>query len=672
MNKNLLLILNIVIVLAIVGFLLIPQQPTNNTNSNLNTFKTQAEFLKAVESLNPNYGNVYTTSGLMVEKAVSINSSGTNSDKMDYSRTNNQVKGVDEGDIIKTDGKYIYSIKSQQSSYRYYVNNNNNIKTNGNVVFIIKATPANDASIQSTIDFNNDFTPEQLFINKDKLVVIGNTSYDFKKDKYYISENNNKITIPKNYYNPMFTTIKVYDVSNKSKPKLLKSTDFEGNFLTSRMINNYVYLVVNSYIRNYKDNPTVYDLIPLYRESNDNNKFTNIAKYNEIGYVKPLYGKNFLTVASISLDNLNINKQTILGNSQTVYSSKNNLYTVQTIFSNHNIGVMPLGVNKTNQRTKTETEIPKTLISRFNLNNGKISYESTGDVNGAILNQFSMDESNDYFRIATTVNSYNYSENKDESYNNIFVLNKDLNVVGKIEGIAPGEKIYSARFIGNRVYLVTFRHIDPLFVIDLKDPKNPNILGKLKIPGYSDYLHPYDETHLIGVGKEVDASIDADKIHTEGAVYYTAIQGVKLALFDVSDVSNPIEMYKEVIGDRGSSTPVANDHKAFLFDKQKNLLVLPVTVAKLKEGQSKNQQGDFVFNGDYVYNLDLKNGFKLKGKITQYDTNEAFVKSGYYFRGEYDILRNLFINNTLYSFSNNRLQLNNLQTLDLIKKINLN
>ena len=95
------------------------------------------------------------------------------------------------------------------------------------------------------------------------------------------------------------------------------------------------------------------------------------------------------------------------------------------------------------------------------------------------------------------------------------------------------------------MYLVTFRHIDPLFVIDLKNPKNPKILGKLKIPGYSDYLHPYDETHLIGVGKEVDASIDADKIHTEGAVYYTAIQGVKLALFDVSDVSHPIEMRSE-------------------------------------------------------------------------------------------------------------------------------
>ena len=131
-------------------------------------------------------------------------------------------------------------------------------------------------------------------------------------------------------------------------------------------------------------------------------------------------------------------------------------------------------------------------------------------------------------------------------------------------------------------------------------------------------------------------------------------------------------MYKEVIGDRGSSTPVANDHKAFLFDKQKNLLVIPITVAKLKDGQPKNQQGDFVFNGDYVYNLDLKNGFKLRGKVTQYDTNEPFVKSGYYFRGKYNIIRNLFIDNILYSFSDNALQLNNLKTLNLIKKISLN
>jgi uncharacterized secreted protein with C-terminal beta-propeller domain len=243
-------------------------------------------------------------------------------------------------------------------------------------------------------------------------------------------------------------------------------------------------------------------------------------------------------------------------------------------------------------------------------------------------------------------------------------LDGALKATGALEDVAPGESIYAVRFMGKRVYLVTFLHVDPLFVIDLSKPAEPQILGKLKIPGYSDYLQPYDETHLIGIGKEVDASIDADLIHTENAVYYTAIQGVKLALFDVSDVANPIEVYKEVIGDRGTESLAAQDHKSFLFDKEKGLVVIPVTLAQLKPGQPKNTQGEYVFQGAYVYNLTLETGFSLKGKVTHYDTNEAFEKSGeYFYGGQSDITRSIYINNVLYTLSQSRLQLNDLTSM---------
>jgi inhibitor of cysteine peptidase len=291
-----------------------------------------------------------------------------------------------------------------------------------------------------------------------------------------------------------------------------------------------------------------------------------------------------------------------------------------------------------------------------------VTYVATGKAKGHILNQFAMDEHDGYFRIATTISGY--VNNRDTSTNNVYVLDSALKATGALEDVAPGESIYAVRFMGKRAYMVTFLHVDPLFVIDLSQPAAPRILGKLKIPGYSDYLHPYDETHLIGIGKEVDASIDANLVHTENAVYYTAIQGVKLALFDVKDVANPIEVYKEVIGDRGTESLAAQDHKAFLFDKEKGLLVIPVTLAELKPGQPKNMQGEYVFQGAYVYNLTLKNGFNLKGKVTHYDTTDAFQKSGqYFYGGQSDITRSLYINNVLYTLSQSRLQLNDLASL---------
>ena len=187
-------------------------------------------------------------------------------------------------------------------------------------------------------------------------------------------------------------------------------------------------------------------------------------------------------------------------------------------------------------------------------------------------------------------------------------------------------------------------------------------LGKLKIPGYSDYLHPYDETHIIGIGKDaVDAS-EGD-VSSRG-LDFAWYQGVKMAIFDVSDVEHPKEMFKELIGDRGTDSPVLSDHRAFLFDKEKGLLVLPITLAEVKGPRtSPYQQGEYVFQGAYVYKVDLTSGFTLRGKVTQYDSNEVFEKSGYYFYGDRSISRSLYIGNVLYTLSSTRLQSNDLDTL---------
>ncbi|MBI4896558.1 MAG: beta-propeller domain-containing protein, partial [Candidatus Aenigmarchaeota archaeon] len=190
------------------------------------------------------------------------------------------------------------------------------------------------------------------------------------------------------------------------------------------------------------------------------------------------------------------------------------------------------------------------------------------------------------------------------------------------------------------------------------------------IPGYSDYLHPYDENHIIGIGKDVDESIDADKIHDPNAVYYTAIQGVKLALFDVSDVANPIEVSKYVIGDRGTDSIALQDHKAFLFDKNKNLLVLPILLAEQKN-KTSDYYGDYTFQGAYVFDVTLDNGFVLRGRITHQPDNDTLLKSGYYFDSEFSVKRSLYIGDVLYTISDALIKMNDLATLAPINAVTL-
>jgi len=292
-----------------------------------------------------------------------------------------------------------------------------------------------------------------------------------------------------------------------------------------------------------------------------------------------------------------------------------------------------------------------------------------------------MDEHNGFFRIATTSGN-NWMENSQTS-NNIYILDDTLTQISKIENIAPGESIYAARFLGDRAYLVTFVQVDPLFTIDLSDPFNPRILGELKIPGYSEYLHPYDETHIIGIGKEVDPSIDADLVHTPGAIYYTAILGLKIALFDVSDIEHPVEQAKIVIGDRGTDSPALYDHKAFLFDREKQLLVIPVSLYEItqevkdryvdSEG-AETLYGDFTFQGAYVYHLSLEDGFDYQGRITHQNPEQMQHTEDYYWywgSSSTDITRTLYIGDVLYTISDSMVKMNNLEDLSEIASISL-
>ena len=310
------------------------------------------------------------------------------------------------------------------------------------------------------------------------------------------------------------------------------------------------------------------------------------------------------------------------------------------------------------------SEAEKTAISRVELDG--FSLAAKGEVPGHVLNQFSMDESGGYFRIATTIpQAWGYNgQAVSQSASNVYVLDMGLNRIGGVEGIAPGESIYSVRFMGSRAYMVTFKKIDPFFVIDLSDPAAPRILGKLKLPGYSSYLHPYDGNYVIGLGKGAEPSEQGD---------FAWYQGVKLSLFDVRDVENPREVANFEIGDRGSSSYALDDHKAFLFSKERNLLVIPVLEAKLDKSKYAGDvpsyaYGDYVFQGAYVFNVTPEGGFVLKGRIT-HATDEEMMKAGEYYWSNSNVKRALYMDDYLYTVSDQYVKANSLSSLAQISSV---
>lgn len=570
----------------------------------------------------------------------------------DFSTTNVQVQGVDEADIIKNDGQYIYMIK-------------------GRSIRIVKASPANDMKeLSRTAVDETSYTPNEMFVTGNTLVVVGNA-----------------------YAKMSETVVYMYDITDRSNPKQLRRLSFEGSYVSSRRIGQYAYFVMNAYpryelLQNEGTTPIATDaVVPRFTDSK-NGKTVPVTGCTSIR-VFPRYDEpNFLIVAGVALNdaaNSSVSKQVYLGSGSTVYSSSEGLYVATQKYEYndnqiYNIWAPPI--------TKTST-----VFHRFALNNGQVEFKTNGTVPGTLLNQFSMDESGNAFRVATSQGDF-WNPNSQPT-NQLYVLDKNnlSTVLGKVEDIGKGEKIKAVRFMGKRAYVVTFKNTDPFFVIDVENPSAPKILGELKIPGYSDYLHPYDENHIIGFGKEaVDASQfkDLNDGFLPGRENFAWYQGMKIAMFDVTDPVNPKEMFKETIGDRGTSSELLYNHKALLFSKEKGLMAFPIEVSEIKDKTNAkvdpSTYGETVFRGAYVYGVDLVKGFTLKGKITHVDASDfatpdasgsgsggvgvpmpmmkIWSPSGPYFNNYEAIINRLaYIGNTLYSISMKKISANSLSDL---------
>lgn len=569
---------------------------------------TVDSYEKLVELLDKNREEViyYTERETKAESVMDTATNSSNEEK-NYSETNTQVKGVDEADIVKTDGKNIYYVVKEYNGYGIaIINVNTNEKVN-------------------KIEYdNNEIYPSEIFLYKDKLIVIGNR-YQNNKTVIEETETTSKRYLELTdvaYIGNSMTTIVVYDVSDVLNIKEIRKVEIEGNYISSRMIEENIYVISSK------------DLYQYYygslREDELQSRYLDTAisddlickDYKDIYYFPESEESNYLNIASFNVNNLeDANVKTFLGAGSDVYCSENNLY-----------------ITKTNWNYKMiEDSTAETSIYKISLNGTKLVLEAETKIPGMIINQFSLDEYNGNLRIAVT--KYNNNSSEDTS-NNLYILDSKLSVIGSIENMAEGEEIYSVRFMGNKGYIVTFKQVDPLFVIDLSNPINPSVVGELKIPGYSSYLHPYDENHIIGIGYNT----------TETSYGSTVNDGIKLSMFDVSNPTNPIEMFNTVIGDKHTNTSATYDHKAVMFSKEKNIIAIPI-VQYNRKYESKA----------VIYNIDFENGFNQLGEIEEESDNITYRR----------IERIIYVGSNYYTFSNKWVNVSDMKTFETIKNIEL-
>jgi uncharacterized secreted protein with C-terminal beta-propeller domain len=594
----------------------------------------------------------------------------SDSDYPEFSGTNIQVKNVDEPDYIKTDGKYLYIV-------------------NQNWLTIIDAYPAENAKVilKIALDIEQQ-NLENMFLNGDKLVIF----YYGSSQTYGIAEYD---FAPYPIYTPKtFSTI--LDVSDRENPKIVTKYEVDGSYVNSRMIDDVVYLVTNSGV------DYINPIIPRIMEDSGLDSGLILPDVYRFPNPEPSYTFNTVTAFDVS-GKLHTSETFLMGYSNTIYVSEENLYItyqknipytyhdtmskdrffdvvvpllpqdvqdkIKSIQNDASLDPYAKWIQVSNLLQDTYNNLPKddkeklftqiqtaleeydariqsdvsrTVIHKIGLDKGNLKYIANSEVPGYLLNQFSMDESGNRFRIATTSESFSRTGSAPSS--NVFVLDENLNHVGSLTKIAPDERIYSARFMDDKLFLVTFKQVDPFFVIDISTD-SPKILGALKIPGFSNYLQPYDKDHIIGIGKDT-------KENQWGGISTT---GVKISMFDVSDFQNPKETDTIVIGDSSTDSEALYNHKSLLLDKQKDVMSIPIKgEIKAIFDDAKTDSQYVQWNGFFVYGFD--NGeFVKKGLISHY--------SGGNYNSIYMPARSLYIGDTLYTVMDGSIKMNDLTNI---------
>lgn len=596
----------------------------------------------------PGIGGYYYTDYLMregdllsLDSTVSVASSGEVTGGVrggepppvagvDYSTTNVQEGGVDEADLVKTDGEYIYLVS-------------------GGKLVILAARPAESTRILSETGIEG--AVGNIYLRGDRVVVFSSGYRVVARTKKGASSRRSirSGSYPSSYFYRPLTKLTLLDVSDRSTPQVLRETYIEGDYSTSRMIGGRVILVLG--LPNFnpaemigfdptRDDPyfvgayalEVDRYAPRMRDKimTSSDPVVNDSSATDCSrYFLPLTddaGQGFIGVYSYPVDDAHgeIGRSAVVGYPGITYASKDSLYITQTYYPVY---------YRTGRGLAPKAGEVTTSIHKFDLSSDPVNpvYLASGTVEGTLLNQFSLGEYRGLLRVATLVGQA-WGTGEWEPKNNVFVLQVQedvLAVVGEVRGFAPGETIYSARFIADAGYVVTFRQTDPLFIVDLKEPTAPKLAGKLEMPGFSTYLHPMDATHLLAIGR--------DGTETGRSL------GLALFMFDVSDLANPTRAYKYNIP--GSSSAAYN-HLAFNYFAPKEMLALPI-----QGGSSYSaRESGYGFAGFNAYKVTIGSGFELMGNVDHSDLCPATSTNSYNYC-YVSPTRSIIIKDDLYTLS---------------------
>lgn len=508
-------------------------------------------------------------SGVPVEGAVNAAAStGTGTSAPTHGQTNTQVENIDEADILKNDGNYLYTVRQTDNSCVEILD----IRDRTKICLSAKIQAA-------SVNDNETVTVREIYVHENTLVVLSAVMRE---------ENAVNRTLADTCYAYMVTDSRtvadIYDITDRTAPVLLQSYGVDGGMLSSRMDSDTLILLTNYNVPIYKDETDMKNAcVPCYYQNSEKTRFP----VNDVKLPEETNDTSYLTISLVNTKDKDAapKAKAILGGGQDVYCGADTLLVARVEAQN--------SITEANGAVTYSVLDTTTRLYAFDLLNGA-DYKGSAAVKGAVLNQFSMDAYNGYYRIATTLS------NRDGCI--LTVLDKNLKTVGELSGIAKGESIYAARFLGDTAYLITYYQTDPLFIIDLQNPAKPEIKGELKIPGFSNYLHPYGQGLLIGVGSD----------GTENG----AINQVKISLYDVSDCQNPQEISKAVYGaDKTaySYSEAQYDHKAYLSFTDSGEFAVPIC-----EGTGSKEKS-------YASVLTVENGvLKITGTYTPESTDTYF------------------------------------------------
>jgi uncharacterized secreted protein with C-terminal beta-propeller domain len=598
-----------------------------------------------------------------VQETASAADSGENG--RSFTDTNTQTAGVDEADSVKTDGRFLYVMAGEklriidaeqpssmklisELSWNEYIESENGVKGETPMEFFLDAE--NNQLIVLTQSFANNYE-----VYDKPMINIEETSEQIEQDTS--AEDAASETARDIWIGPMISertsvnTI-IYDISDKANPVEFKRFAQEGSYNSARKIDRAVYVVSQKYdygiySRIEEDGLAAEQALPSISKTGNSEDY-ELLPVDAISILPQGNIENQTIISAIDTENQTSDTEAlaIIGNSGTIYSSFNNIYIAAVRYSN-------------DEQYKAYTD-----IYRFKLDAASITADGSGTVDGWLLNQFSMDEHDGYLRVAVSEGT-SWTQSEDSSSNSLYILDGSLNVVGSILDLAAGEQIKSVRFMGTRGWIVTFRTTDPLFGIDLSDPNSPQLLGELKIPGYSSYLHPISENSMLGFGRDVE--VDGDNAYD---------RGLKISLFDISNLNEPVEKQSIILGGSGSWSEILYQHKSLMVDPTNNLYGFPALLADYNNQEFEKLSGAW-FQGLLLINAN-DSQISVKGGISQIEglgdwTGQTPVaeENEQFLYGNKSVYRGIRIGENIFTISFDCIQANNMNNLSLVGKLNL-